>query len=101
MRGVKWKDPFQQIQDLTSVYAKSRVDSERLQAETKHQCVDTELHIQQLKNEEQERQRQHEFQIIDKKILLTQLQASNMRAQALNADANMVFMQAPARELHR
>ena len=100
MWGVKWKDPFQQIQDLTSLYAKSHVDSERLQAETKCQHVDTELQIQQLKNEEQECQQQHKLQIIDK-ILLAQLQASNMRAQASNADANMVFMQAPARELHR
>lgn len=86
-QSLKRKDPFQQVQELTATYTKSRLDSECLRAETKRQCLDTELNIQRLKNEEQERQRQHELQIINKQILLAQLQAGN---------TGMAFTQAPA-----
>ena len=97
-RGSKRKDPFQKIQDETALYAKSRMDSERLRADTKRQCLETELTIQRLKNEEQERQRQHELQLIDKQILLAQLQASNTKGQSSNTNA--MFIQGSSADGH-
>ncbi|KAF8150986.1 hypothetical protein B0H34DRAFT_801884 [Crassisporium funariophilum] len=88
----KRKDILEDVRSLSAAYSQNRLDSERLRAESKRQRIqtvaDNELRIQQLQLEEQERQRRHvaeeqqrqrerELQVLDKKILLAQLQAGN------------------------
>ncbi|KAF8170767.1 hypothetical protein BJ912DRAFT_996673 [Pholiota molesta] len=84
----KRKDILEDVRSLSAAYSQTRLDSERLRAESKRQRIDNELRIQQLQLEEQERQRrhvaeeqqrqcEHELQVLDKKILLAQLQAGN------------------------
>ena len=74
------------------------MDSERLRADTKRQCLEMELTIQHLKNEEQECQCQHELQLLDKQILLAQLQASNTKGQSSNTNA--MFIQGSSADGH-
>jgi hypothetical protein len=87
----KRKDPFEQVRELTATYTNSRLESERVRAESKRQRLENELDIQRLKNESQDRQRQHEaeerecqrrheLQLIEKQIVLAQLQARNANA---------------------
>jgi hypothetical protein len=96
----KRKDPFQQVRELTVTYTKSRLESEHVRAESKHQRLENELNIQRLKNEAQDRQyqheaeerehqRQHELQMMEKWIALAQLQAGGTNI----GHANMGYSQ--------
>jgi hypothetical protein len=98
----KRKDPFEQVRELAATYTNSRLESERVRAESKRQRLENELNIQQLKNEaqdrqcrheaeERERQRQHELQIMEKQIILAQLQAGSTNVG--NASANTAHAQ--------
>ena len=82
----KHKDPFEQVQELAATYTNSCLESEHVRAESKRQRLENELNIQKLKNEAQDQQcqheaeehecqRQHELQIMEKQIILAQLQA--------------------------
>ena len=95
----KRKDPFEQVQELTATYTHSRLESERVRADSKRQRLENELNIQRLKNEaqdrqcqheakERERQCQHELQMIEKQILLAQLHAGNTNA----GNANTAYL---------
>lgn len=84
----KRKDPFEQVRELTATYTHSRLEFERVRADSKRQRLENDLNIQRLKNEaedrqrqhnaeERERQRQHELQMMEKQIILAQLHAGN------------------------
>jgi len=96
----KCKDPFEQVWELTATYTHSRLESERVRADSKRQRLENELNIQQLKNEaedrqrqheaeEHERQRQHELQMMEKQIILAQLHAGNTNV----GNANTAYVQ--------
>ena len=85
----KHKDPFEQVQELTATYTNSHLESERVWADSKHQRLEHELNIQQLKSDTEDQQHQHkaeececqcqhELQMMEKQIILAKLHAGNM-----------------------
>ncbi|KAF5319423.1 hypothetical protein D9619_008797 [Psilocybe cf. subviscida] len=78
----KRKDPFEDAKALTESYLSVRVETEKIRAESKRTRLELtsnkDLEIERLKATQQDRQHQHELAMMDKRILLAQLEAGNV-----------------------
>ncbi|KAG6896150.1 hypothetical protein C0992_009942 [Termitomyces sp. T32_za158] len=78
---IKPKNAMQHVKDLTEIHHASRVEIERMKAESKRQRTalhsESLLAIEKLKAEDKEHQRHHELELLDRQILLAKIQAGS------------------------